>query len=178
MTTGSSPRDVFREFAREVLPQGVSGNLIIRGAIDAGIGIRRQDALGILRELRQASETALPVVFEVPQLTPETGAPAFKWGELSQATDQWTAFDGPTATMFQQLGPNSNEWLDYIVTPEEDDFISFRFVVADDEYVSGDGRNPGFRTSQSFDASVSLADAASRLGINQDDIARVIYDKP
>lgn len=178
MTQGSTPRDVFRQFAADILPQGTSANAIIQAASDAGFGISRGDALGIIRELRQSSAQPLPIPFEAPQIVPETGAPVFRWGEMVQETDQWAQLEGPNAIMFQQLGPNADEWLDYIVLPEEEDFIGYRLVIEDDEYVDQSGRASGYRTSQSFDASIPLADAISRLGLQESDVARVIFDKP
>lgn len=177
MTQGSSPRDLFREFARELLPQGVSGNLIIRGAVDAGIGIRRAEALGVIRELRAETQIAFPPAFEPPSIEVITGEPAFRWGELAQLTEQFSMFEGPGATLFQQNGPNQDEWMDYIALPEEEDYQSYRLVVADDNYIDANGRQPGFVTSQSFDVGVSFAEALGRLGITQAEVARIIYDR-
>lgn len=175
---GGSPRDLFRSFVRDLLDSGASGNQIIRSAADAGVGIRRADALGIIREERALLAEPAELAFTAPTLEEITGAPTFRWGSESQSTDEWTRFDGPSAILFQQNGANAAEWTDYLIPPEDEDVIGFRLVVADDEYVRDDGSNPGYRTSQSFDATIPVADALARLGLNPGDVARVIYDRP
>lgn len=178
MIEGGSPRDLFRDFVRSVGISGLSGNQIIRSAVDAGIGIRRADALGIIREERSLLAEPVELAFDVPTLEAITGAPTFRWGAETQATDEWTRFDGPSAILYQQNGANADEWTDFLIPPDDEDVIGFRLVIADDEYVREDGSNPGYRTSQSFDANISVAEALERLGLNPGDVARVIYDKP
>lgn len=175
---GSSRADLFRAFARDLLPQGVSGNLILQAARDAGIGINRANALGIIREERQASGVAFPPAFEPPSIEVITGGSVFRWGDAVQVTQQWSRFDGPSAILFQQNGPNADQWTDYLIPPEDEDVTAYRFIVADDEYVSEDGKQTGFRTSQSFDVSLPVSTALSRLGLSPDEVARIIYDRP
>lgn len=178
MTQGGPSRaDTFRSFASALLSEGNSANFIIATASDLGLGMRRSEALGIIRDLRTASESAVPPAFQptIEGVTP--AGPEFRWGDAIQETDQWARFDGPVSTMFQQLGPNADQWLEYVVLPEDTEANGFRLVIADDEYISDDGRNPGYRTTKTFDMSISPGEASRRLGIQQSDVVRIIFDK-
>lgn len=171
MIEGVPRVEFFSSFAEQALTGGLSANAIIRGARDLGFGIQRSTALDIIRGIRERT-------------VEEAGRPAalaeqvFPWGTLVQDTPQWDRFDGPNTILFQSSGTQPDEWLDYVIMPEDEDVIGQRFVVQDEDYIDPDREGSGYRTTQSMPADISPRQAAQRLGIDPGSIVRVIFDRP
>lgn len=178
MQEGISRAEAFASFARSALPSGVSANQIISGARELGIGLQRAHALDIVREIRAELTPAAPAAFIAPAEVYVPAEAGFRWGEAVQLTDEWERFDGPHAILFQNTGETPDEWLDYVIVPEDEDYIAMRLVVQDDDYIDPARPGSGYRTTQSMPATMSPADAARRMGLDPGRVARVIYDKP
>lgn len=174
---GLSRAEQFSAFAETLLPEGWSANRIISASRDLGFGIGRSQALDIVRGLREdilARAEQTQTLGELPGLV---GIAPPRWGELAQQTDQWLRYDGPNSILFQSTGEQPDEWLNYVILPEDQDYESARFIVQDDDYIDPERPGSGYRTTEPIPADISLIDAARRMGINPDDIARVIFDK-
>lgn len=167
----------FTAFAQSLVGEGWSANRIISASREMGFGIARSEALGIVRDAREAAITAQEQAQALGELPGLPGLAQPKWGELAQQTDEWLRYDGPNAVLFQSTGAKPDEWLDYVILPEDQDYEVARFVVEDEEYIDPERPGSGYRTTQPIPADVPLTQAARRLGINPNDIARIIFDK-
>src|SRR6266567_8301327 len=98
---GLSLTDTFRANARLLLDAGYSGNQILSSARELGFGIRRAEALNIIRDLREAQSGANAAAGAVSEITEQEPAREYKWGKLTQETDQFLRFDGPHALLFR-----------------------------------------------------------------------------
>lgn len=170
----------FRLAAREWIPAGLSGNQILQSARELGFGMRRQDALAIIREEREARRQANEAAGAVTEITAFLPEREFKWGTLTQETAQYLRFDGPHALLFQ-VGSNAGpDWSQYVILPEDTEAIGFRFVVEEDEPSDpNDTRNgPYYRTTGTVPITEHPSRDISRLGLDPNRVVRIIYDLP
>lgn len=170
----------FRLNARAFLSAGMSGNQILSAARELGFGIRRQDALQIIREEREARQLASEAGQAVTEITAFEPAREYKWGTLTQDTPQYQRFDGPHALLFQVGGDAGPDWSQYVVLPEDVEAVSFRFVVEEDEPSDpNDTRNgPYYRTTGPVPTTNHPSRAIRRLGLDPNRVVRIIYDLP
>lgn len=174
---GLSRVEQFTAYAQTLIPEGWSANRIISSSREMGFGIGRSSALDIVRDLREEAASRAAEQGTLGELPGVAGIEQPRWGELVQQTDEWMRFDGPNSILFQNTGESPDQWLDYVILPEDQDFDVARFVVQDDEYVDPERPGSGYRTTQPIPADVPLTVAARQLGINPEDISRVIFDR-
>lgn len=170
----------FRLNARTWLSAGMSGNQILSAARELGFGMRRANALAIIREEREARQQASEAAGAITEITAFQPEREYKWGTLTQDTDQYLRFDGPHALLFQVGGNAGPDWSQYVVLPEDTEAFGFRFVVEEDEPSDpNDTRNgPYYRTTGPVPASEHPSRAITRLGLDPNRVVRIIYDLP
>lgn len=172
--------EAFKVSARALLEGGFSANQILQSARTLGFGIRRSEGLNIIRDLREQQFTATAASETATEITAELPAREYKWGILTQETDQYLRFDGPHALLFQVGSEAGPDWSDYVILPEDQEVSGFRFVVEEDEPSDpNDQRNgPFYRTTGSVPPDEHPSRAMARMGIDPGRVVRVIYDLP
>src|SRR5258708_1817591 len=172
--------DLFRVAVRAWIPAGMSGNQMLQTARELGFGVRRSSGLDIIRSEREAGRQATEAGQAFTEIAPFLPEREYKWGNLVQETGEFLRFDGPHALLFQIGGEAGDNWLDYVILPEDSGAETGRFVTEEDEASDpNDTRNgPFYRTTDTFEIGEHPGAAARRLLRNPERVVRVIYNLP